>query len=103
MSKSQNKHNRIHGTSEPLHEDLPNLIENGEISATQDAKERAKRLVDEFGWEKDDTAKIWCFGPENVGPNMVVDITKGVQYMNEIKESMVSSFQWASRLGVLCE
>ena len=103
MSKSQNKHNRIHGTSEPLHEDLPKLIEDNEISATQDAKERAKRLVDEFGWEKDDTVKIWCCGPENVGPNVVVDVTKGVQYMNEIKESMVSSFQWASRQGVLCE
>lgn len=103
MSKSQNKHNRIHGTSEPLHEDLPELIENGDISPTQDPKERAKRLVDDFGWEKDDTAKIWCFGPENVGPNVVVDVTKGVQYMNEIKESMSSSFQWASRQGVLCE
>lgn len=103
MSKSQNKHNRIHGTSEPLHEDLPNLIENGDISPNQDAKERAKRLVDDFGWDKDDTVKIWCFGPDNVGPNVVVDVTKGVQYMNEIKESMVSSFQWASRQGVLCE
>lgn len=103
MAKSQNKHNRIHGTAEPLHEDLPDLIENNEISPTQDPKERAKRLVDDFGWEKDDTAKIWCFGPENVGPNMVVDITKGVQYMNEIKESMVSSFQWTSKQGVLCE
>lgn len=29
MSKSQNKHNKIHGTSEPLHDDLPELIENG--------------------------------------------------------------------------
>lgn len=34
---------------------------------------------------------------------MVVDITKGVQYMQEIKESVVSSFQWASKQGVLCE
>jgi len=34
---------------------------------------------------------------------MVVDITKGVQYMNEIKESMVSSFQWASKQGALCD
>lgn len=34
---------------------------------------------------------------------MVVDVTKGVQYMNEIKESMVSSFQLTSRAGVLCE
>ncbi len=47
--------------------------------------------------------KIWCFGPDNAGPNVVVDITKGVQYMNEIKESMVSAFQWSSKQGVLCE
>lgn len=85
MTKSQNKHNRIHGSAEPLHEDLPLLIENEEISATQDVKSRGKRLVEEFEWEKDDTVKIWCFGPDNTGPNMVVDVTKGVQYMNEIK------------------
>jgi elongation factor 2 len=103
MAKSQNKHNRISGTSGPLHEALPDLIESDEISPTQDPKIRAKRLVEEFDWEKDDSTKIWCFGPENSGPNVVVDITKGVQYMNEIKESMVSSFQWAAKQGILCE
>ena len=103
MAKSQNKHNRIHGTAGPLHEELPELIENGEIGPTQDPKARGKRLTDEFGWDKEDTVKIWCFGPDNAGPNVVVDVTKGVQYMNEIKESMVSSFQWASKQGVLCE
>lgn len=103
MAKSQNKHNRIYGTALPLHEALPDLIENGEITPTQDIKVRGKRLTDEFEWEKDDTTKIWCFGPENTGPNVVVDITKGVQYMNELKESMVSSFQWSSKQGVLCE
>lgn len=103
MTKSQNKHNRLHGTSAPLHEALPDLIENGEISPTQDIKLRGKRLCDEFGWEKDDTTKIWCFGPDNTGPNLVVDLTKGVAYMNEIKESIVSSFQWSSKQGVLCE
>ncbi len=103
MAKSQNKHNRITGTSGPLAVELAELIESGEISATQDIKSRGKRLADEFGWEKDDTVKIWCFGPDNTGPNVVVDVTKGVQYMNEIKESIVSSFQWASKQGVLCE
>jgi elongation factor 2 len=103
MTKSQNKHNRIHGTSGPLQEELAGLIEGGEISANMDAKLRGKRLVEEFGWEKDDTTKIWCFGPDNTGPNMVVDATKAVQYMNEIKESVVSSFQWSSKQGVLCE
>lgn len=103
MTKSQNKHNRIHGTSGPLGDELAGLIESGEISANQDAKTRGKRLVDDFGWEKDDTTKIWCFGPDNTGPNVVVDATKAVQYMNEIKESVVSSFQWSSKQGVLCE
>jgi elongation factor 2 len=103
MTKSQNKHNRLTGTAFPLHEDLPELIETGEIDASQDAKVRGKRLVEEFDWEKDDTTKIWCFGPENTGPNVVVDITKGVQYMNEIKESVVSSFQNTAKQGVLCE
>ena len=103
MAKSQNKHNRIFGKSEPLDEKLVELIEENEISPTQDPKARGKRLIEDFDWEKEDTTKIWCFGPDNLGPNLVVDITKGVQYMNEIKESMVSSFQWASRQGVLCE
>jgi elongation factor 2 len=50
MAKSQNKHNRIQGTAGPLHDDLPELIENGEISPTQDIKARGKRLSDEFDW-----------------------------------------------------
>ena len=46
MAKSQNKHNRLSGTSGPLHEALPDLIEGGEITATQDVKIRGKRLVE---------------------------------------------------------
>ena len=41
--------------------------------------------------------KIWCFGPESTGPNLVCDVTKGVQYLNEIKDSVVAGFQWASK------
>lgn len=103
MTKSQNKHNRIHGTSSPLQEELVDLIEKGDLTPSDDPKARGKRLVDEFEWEKEDSMKIWCFGPENMGPNLVVDVTKGVQYMNEIKESMCSSFQWASKQGVLTD
>jgi elongation factor 2 len=103
MAKSQNKHNRIQGSGAPLAEGLVDQIEAGDVYATQDVKARGKILSDDYGWEKEETVKIWCFGPDNTGPNMVVDITKGVQYMNEIKESMVSSFQWAAKAGVLCD
>jgi translation elongation factor EF-G len=41
--------------------------------------------------------KIWCFGPDTNGPNILVDCTKGVQYLNEIKDSVVAGFQWATK------
>lgn len=34
---------------------------------------------------------------------MIVDITKGIQYMNEIKDSMTSGWQIVTGGGVLCE
>jgi len=57
----------------------------------------------DFGWDKELTKKIWCFGPDTMGPNILVDVTKGVQYLNEIKDSCVAAFQWATKEGVLAE
>merc|ERR1712136_115742 len=34
---------------------------------------------------------------------ILVDVTKGVQYLNEIKDSVVAGFQWATKEGVLCD
>ena len=41
--------------------------------------------------------KIWCFGPDTLGPNLMIDCSKGVQYLNEIKDSVVAGFQWATK------
>lgn len=41
--------------------------------------------------------KIWCFGPDGTGPNILADITKGVQYLNEIEDSVIAGFQWATK------
>lgn len=32
-----------------------------------------------------------------------MDCTKGVQYLNEIKDSVVAGFQWATKEGVLAD
>ncbi|KAM3376347.1 hypothetical protein P3S68_015062 [Capsicum galapagoense] len=34
---------------------------------------------------------------------MIVDMCKGVQYLNKIKDSVVAGFQWASKQGALAE
>jgi len=103
LSKSPNKHNRIFMKAAPLGSDLPAAIDNGDITPRQDIKERGRYLVDKHEWDATEARKIWCFGPEGTGPNLLVDTTKAVQYLNEIKDSVVAGFQWATKEGVLCE
>lgn len=50
-----------------------------------------------------DARKIWGYGPDGTGANVFVDATKGVSYLNEIKESVLGGFNWATKDGVLCE
>jgi len=45
--------------------------------------------------------KLWAFAPEQNGPNMLVDQTQTVQYLNEVKDSMDNAFQNAASEGVL--
>jgi elongation factor 2 len=103
LSKSPNKHNRLFCKAEPLKEELQDAIEAGDVNAKDDVKQRARVLAEEYGWDVNDARKIWCFGPDTSGANLLVDMTKAVQYLNEIKDSFVGAFQWASKEGVLCE
>lgn len=102
LSKSPNKHNRLYVKAAPLGDDLSDLIEKETVGPKSDAKERSKILVEQFEWDKTDSQKIWCFGPDTNGPNMLVDTAKGVQFLNEIKDSMEAAFQWATKEGVMC-
>ena len=103
LSKSPNKHNRLWVTAEPFQEGLSEAIEDGEIGPRDDPKKRARVLSEKFGWDVTESRKIWAFGPETTGPNLVLDVSKGVQYLNEIKDSVIAAFQWATKEGVLCE
>ncbi|CAI8503970.1 translation elongation factor 2 [Hanseniaspora opuntiae] len=99
LSKSPNKHNRIFLKAQPLDEECSLAIEDGKINARDDIKARARIMADEYGWDVTDARKIWCFGPDGTGPNVVVDQTKAVQYLAEIKDSVVAAFQWATKEG----
>ena len=103
LSKSPNKHNRLFMKAAPLEDGVAEEIDKGEISHKQDFKERARILTNKYNWDGTEARKIWCFGPEATGPNLVVDCTKGVQYLNEIKDSVVAGFQWAMKEAPLCE
>jgi elongation factor 2 len=103
LSKSPNKHNRIFCKAEPMEEGIAEDIDEGCLKQTDDPKTKAKFFTEKYNWDKSAALKIWSFGPDGMGPNMVVDDTKGVQYLNEIKDSVVAAHQWVTKEGVLCD
>ena len=102
LSKSPNKHNRLFVTADPFLEGLAEKIDLGDVKASDEAKARTRFIYETFvkgddneaelveaQWGPDDLRKIWAFGPDTSGPNFLIDGTKGVQYLNEIKDSFV--------------
>lgn len=103
LAKSPNKHNRLYMTAQPLGDDLSDSIDAGDIPMAGDPKPRIKALVNKHGWSKSEAIKLWCFGPEETGANVMVEQTVGVQMVLEIKPHVASGFQWATKTGPLAE
>jgi len=103
LAKSANKHNRLFLEADTIGAELALAIDDNEITPGADPKIQGRKLADEFGWDVTEARKIWAFGPEGTGPNLFVDTTKGVNYLLEIKESVVGGFAWATQNGPLCE
>ena len=104
LVKSPNRHNRLYMQAMPLSDEFCAEIENGTVSLSMDQKAMTKHIVETYeDWDSISAKKIWCFGPSDTGPNVVVDSTKATDFMNEIQESVVAAFQWASREGGLCD
>jgi elongation factor 2 len=96
--KSPNKHNRFYISVSPLNEETIRLIQDGIITEDMDARERAKILRDQAGWDADEARRIWAID-ENI--NLLVDMTSGVQYLREIKDTIVQGFRLAMKEGPL--
>jgi len=96
--KSPNKHNKLYISVEPLDEETIRLIQEGVISERQDPRERAKILRDQAGWDADEARNIWAID-ERI--NVFVDLTKGVQHLREVKDTIIGGFRLAMSEGPL--
>ena len=108
MAKSANKHNKLYVWGGHLTEELVNAIDpmNGAaatIGAMDDVAARSKLLQEDHGWDKHEAKKIWAFGPNGRGANLMLESAHGAQYLNEIKDSVKMGFQNATGEGPLCE
>ena len=85
--KSPNRHNRFMISVEPLEPDVIKAIEEGKITNKQEKKERASVLRG-LGWETNPARGV----VEIVGTNILTDVTKGIQYLNEVRDHMIEAF-----------
>lgn len=88
MSKSPNKHNKIFMRVESLHKDVIEMLRTGQIKEDMDKKVMAK-ILREKGWNADEARSVAAIDP---GGNMLIDETKGVQFLQESMDSIRSGF-----------
>ncbi len=99
LAKSPNKHNRFWLVAEPLNKETMDLIERGEVTNETPWRERAAVLRERASWSAEDARNIWVIDEYM---NIFVNRTKGVQYLDEVKELVISAFRWATKEGPLC-
>jgi len=97
--KSPNKHNRFYVEVEPLEPAIVAAIRAGEIDVEgriKDSKAVAKKLQD-LGMERDEARGIVSF----LGTNVLLDTTKGIQYLHETMELVKEAYEEAMNRGPL--
>jgi elongation factor 2 len=99
--KSPNKHNKFYFEVEPLEQGVFNAIKAGDIKTEgkiKDPKALAKQLQD-LGMSKEEAKGVVSFK----GTNVFLDVTKGIQYLNETLELAKQAFDEAMTLGPLAQ
>lgn len=97
--KSPNKHNKFYFLVEPLEESVTAAIRKGDIdpdAKIKDPKALAHQLQD-LGVSQDEAKGVVMFKNNNV----LIDCTKGIQYLHETMELIKQSFEEAMMKGPL--
>jgi elongation factor 2 len=99
MAKSPNKHSKFWIQVEPLEENVIQLIEKGDL-AEEMGRKKMGTVLKEAGWPTEEARNVWSLEEHR---NVLVDLTKGVQYLREVRTMVISGFRWACQSGPLCE
>lgn len=67
--------NKITMIAEPLERGIAEDIENGRVTMRMTAKERGKYFEEKYQWDLLASRSIWAFGPDESGPNILLDDT----------------------------
>ena len=98
MSKSPNRHNKIFMKVEPLEPEVANMLRTGEISDMK-SKEFVADKLKEVGWDRDTIKRIMKLDSRG---NVLINGTKGVQFVQESTDSINTGFDEVMKEGPLC-
>ncbi len=98
MSKSPNRHNKLFMRVEPLEPKIAHMLRTGEISDLKDKKVVSDLLKAE-GWDTDTIKRVMRFDSRG---NVLINGTKGVQFVHESTDSINSGFDDTMKEGPLC-
>jgi len=94
--KSPNRHNRFYFEVEALPRDVIALLKEGAINMNAPETERRAILM-EAGLEKDEARNV----ADVFESNLLLDLTKGIQYLRETMELIIEGFREAMKTGPL--
>ena len=100
--KSPNKHNKFYMTTEPLEQEIIDFIKSGKVSSEGGRIKDAKALqiqMQELGMNKDEAKSIVAI----YGPNLFLDMTKGIQNLHETMELCREAFIEVMKRGPLAD
>lgn len=93
--------------AEPLERGIAEDIESGRISIRLPPKQLGAHFQTKYGWDLLASRSIWAFGPDDQGPNLLMDDTLpsdvDKKLLYSVKESIKQGFQWGCREGPLCD
>lgn len=102
-----NKKNRLTMIAEPLERGLAEQLEGGKVTMKMTNKERGKFFEDKYQWDLLASRNVWAFGPDEQGPNVLLNDTLpsevDTKLLTSVKESIKQGFQWGTREGPLCD
>ncbi|MDC4219996.1 MAG: elongation factor EF-2, partial [Candidatus Nitrosopumilus limneticus] len=99
MAKSPNRHNKIFMRVEPLEPAIAHMLRTGEISDMKN-KDIVSDLLKGAGWDTDTIKRVMKFDSRG---NVLINGTKGVQFVNESTDSLNSGFEDVMKEGPLCK
>jgi U5 small nuclear ribonucleoprotein component len=122
-----NKKNRLTMIAEPLERGLAEDLEGGKVTMKMTNKDRGKFFETKYQWDLLASRNIWAFGPDEQGPNVLVNDTLpsevsgcrsslsrrarqlisslqvDTKLLTSVRESIKQGFQWGTREGPLCD